>query len=206
MFCGKCGTPIGDQEKFCKMCGSPVSVQEAVPSPSPAPSPVNAPSASSNTKMSGTSLACIILSIITCIQLITLNVPPFVMGFLSILVAPLALMLGANSADELVVIGILAGVGSLLLLVVAVASVVFNFCSVRVTARRPAAKCRKHRRNAGILLLADALLTALPTIWMVERVSDTQFLYVILVFAILCSIAHLVLTIVANVKDKKSSV
>ena len=29
MFCSKCGTQLGGQDKFCKTCGTPVNVQAA---------------------------------------------------------------------------------------------------------------------------------------------------------------------------------
>ena len=37
MFCPKCGTQVGDNDKFCKTCGTPVNVQPAAPVSQQAP-------------------------------------------------------------------------------------------------------------------------------------------------------------------------
>lgn len=196
MVCGKCGTSVGAQDKFCKSCGAPVTVPVA-PVTSAAPA---------KAKVSGTGIAGIIVGALTSLNLIILNVPPFVMGMMVILVGPLAVMLGAGDVDEMFATGLLAGLGSFVLLVVAVASFVFDICGMRPSAKRSASKCRKFRLLSAIMLLADSLLSTLPVIWIVEDVSDSEFLYVILVFTILLAIAHMVLAIVTNSKDKKSAV
>lgn len=196
MVCGKCGTPVGSQDKFCKSCGAPVTAPVA---PASKAAPAKA-------KVSGTGIAGLVVCLLTGIQLFILNVPPFTMGMMTIVVGPIAVMLGAGDVDEMFATGLLAGIGSFILLVAAIVSFAFDICGMRPSAKRPSAKCRKFRILSAIMLLADSLLTTLPVIWIVECVSDSEFLYVILVFTILLAIAHMVLAIVTNSKDKKSAV
>jgi hypothetical protein len=196
MVCGKCGTPVGAQDKFCKSCGAPVTAPVA---PASKATPAKA-------KVSGTGIAGLVVCLLTGIQLFILNVPPFTMGMMTILVGPIAVMLGAGDVDEMFATGLLAGIGSFILLVAAIVSFAFDICGMRPSAKITSAKCRKFRILSAIMLLADALLTTLPVIWIVECVSDSEFLYVILVFTVLLAIAHMVLAIVTNSKDKKSAV
>ena len=207
MFCSNCGSPVGDQEKFCKMCGTPVSAQAPaqVAQPAPAPAPVVQPAPAAQPvpapqpapavyqqpvpaapqtaapvlakEKGGPRRTCYVVGLITCILLILMNVPAFAMGGLMFFVGPLAMMLGASNYEDIFGIGLLVCLGAFLLIDMAVISIVFNGISTKITAKRPASKCRSFRMAAAIMVLVDALITIAPIIGLNNMMSDAQFFY-----------------------------
>lgn len=233
MFCSNCGSPVGDQEKFCKMCGTPVSAQapaqvaqpapapapvaqpapaaQPVPAPQPAPAvyqqPVQAapqPAAPALAKeKAGPRRTCFVVGLITCILLILMNLPAFVMGGLMFFVGPLAMMLGASNYEDIFGIGLLVCFGAFLLIDMAIISIVFNGISSKITAKRPASKCRSFRMAAAIMVLIDALITIAPIIGLNNMMSDAEFFYAIYAVVFIMAVVFFVLTLITNSKEKK---
>ncbi len=233
MFCSNCGSPVGDQEKFCKMCGTPVSAQapaqvaqpapapapvaqpapaaQPVPAPQPAPAvyqqPVQAvpqPAATALAKeKAGPRRTCFVIGLITCIMLIVINLPAFAIGGTMLIVSPFALMLGASNSDDIFVIGLLVCIGAFLLIDMAIISIVFNSISSKITAKRPASKCRAFRMAAAIMLLVDALITVAPIIGLNYMMSDAEFFYAIYAVVFIMAVVFFVLAIITNSKEKK---
>lgn len=216
MFCSKCGSPVRDQDKFCKACGTPVSVRAAAPVagqpvqysapvPQPAPAvyqppvqtvPQNVAPSLAKTKK-GPAGACFVIGLITCILLILLNIPAFLMGGMVFMVGPLAMMLGADFEDMFVV-GLVACLGSFLLIDMAVISIVFNGISKKITAKRPASKCRSFRTAASVMVLIDSLITVAPIICLNSMMSDVGFLYAIYAIVFIMAVIYFVLAILTN--------
>ena len=233
MFCSNCGSPVGDQEKFCKMCGTPVSAQAPaqvaqpasapapVAQPAPAPQPVPAPQpapavyqqpvqAALQTaapalakEKAGPRRTCFVIGLITCIMLIVINLPAFAIGGTMLIVSPFALMLGASNSDDIFVIGLLVCIGAFLLIDMAIVSIVFNSISSKITAKRPASKCRTFRMAAAIMLLVDALITVAPIIGLNYMMSDAEFFYAIYAVVFIMAVVFFVLAIITNSKEKK---
>ena len=233
MFCSNCGSPVGDQEKFCKMCGTPVSAQapaqvaqpapapapvaqpapaaQPVPAPQPAPAvyqqPVQAapqPAAPALAKeKTGPRRTCFVIGLITCILLILMNLPAFAMGGLMVFVGPFAMMLGASNYEDLFAIGLLVCFGAFLLIDMAIISIVFNGISSKITAKRPASKCRSFRMAAAIMVLIDALITIAPIIGLNSMMSDAEFFYAIYAVVFIMAVVFFVLTLITNSKEKK---
>ena len=233
MFCSNCGSPVGDQEKFCKMCGTPISDQapaqvaqpapapapvaqpapaaQPVPAPQPAPAvyqqPVQAapqPAAPALAKeKAGPRRTCFVIGLITCIMLIVINLPAFAIGGTMLIVSPFALMLGASNSDDIFVIGLLVCIGAFLLIDMAIISIVFNSISSKITAKRPASKCRMFRMAAAIMLLVDALITVAPIIGLNYMMSDAEFFYAIYAVVFIMAVVFFVLAIITNSKEKK---
>ena len=229
MFCSNCGSPVGDQEKFCKECGKPVSVQAASvaqPAPAPAVQPVTVPQpvapvpapavyqqpvqavpqtaapALADVK-AGPRRACFVTGLITCILLILMNLPAFAMGGLMVFVGPFAMMLGASNYEDLFGIGLLVCLGAFLLIDMAVISIVFNGISSKITAKRPASKCRSFRMAAAIMVLVDALITVAPIIGLNNLISDAEIFYVFYGVVFIMAVVFFVLAIITNSKEKK---
>ena len=227
MFCSNCGSPVGDQEKFCKMCGTPVSAQapaqvaqpapvpapaaQPVPAPQPAPAvyqqPVQAapqPAAPALAKeKAGPRRTCFVIGLITCILLILMNLPAFAMGGLMVFLGPFAMMLGASNYEDLFSIGLLVCLGAFLLIDMAIISIVFNGISSKITAKRPASKCRSFRMAAAIMVLVDALITIAPIIGLNNMISDAEFFYAIYAVVFIMAVVFFVLAIITNSKEKK---
>ena len=231
MFCSNCGSQVGDQEKFCKVCGTPVNVQAApVAQPAPAPAPaaqyVPAPQpvatqpapavyqqpvqAAPQTaapalakEKAGPRRTCFVVGLITCILLILMNLPAFAMGGLMFFVGPLAMMLGASNYEDIFGIGLLVCFGAFLLIDMAIISIVFNGISSKITAKRPASKCRSFRMAAAIMVLIDALITIAPIIGLNSMMSDAEFFYAIYAVVFIMAVVFFVLTLITNSKEKK---
>ena len=156
MFCSNCGAQVGDNEKFCKVCGTPVKVQAAPPVTQQAPvyqqpaqaAPQAVPT-SASTK-GGPRRSCFIVGLIADILLILETMPVFVMGGLVFIIGPFAMMLGADTGD-LFGIGLLVCLGGFILMDAAIISIVLNGISSKITAKRPASKCRRLRMIAAVM-------------------------------------------------------
>lgn len=229
MFCSNCGSQVGDQEKFCKVCGTPVNVQAATvaqPAPAPAAQYVPAPlpvatqpapavyqqpvQAAPQTaapalakEKAGPRRTCFVVGLITCILLILMNLPAFAMGGLMFFVGPLAMMLGASNYEDIFGIGLLVCFGAFLLIDMAIISIVFNGISSKITAKRPASKCRSFRMAAAIMVLIDALITIAPIIGLNSMMSDAEFFYAIYAVVFIMAVVFFVLTLITNSKEKK---
>ena len=231
MFCSNCGAQVGDNEKFCKVCGTPVKVQAAppvtqqapvyqqpapqpapqlVPQPAPAvyqqpvqaapqavptPAPVNA--------KGGPRRSCFIVGLIADILLILETMPVFVMGGLVFFIGPFAMMLGADTGD-LFGIGLLVCLGGFILMDAAIISIVLNGISSKITAKRPASKCRRLRMIAAVMTFIDATIVIAPVIGLTQMVSDSEiFLGVVFIITFIMAAIFLTLAIITNNKEKK---
>ena len=225
MYCDTCGSLIKEGQSFCANCGAPVQaipqavpqaapqpVQQPAPAPQPTPvayqqpqpvatQPVPQP-ALANTK-AGPRRACFVIGLITCILLIVLNVPALAIGATMIIVGPFALMLGASNSEDIFLTGLLVCIGSFLLVDMAIISIVFNGISSKITAKRPASKCRKFRMAAAVMVLIDALITVAPVIGLNVMMSDAEFFYGIFAVVLIMAIVYFVLAIITNSKEKK---
>ena len=231
MYCDTCGSLIKEGQSFCANCGSPVqaipqAVPQAAPQPAPvayqqpqpvvsqpvqqpvAPQPVSqaAPQtpqpALANTK-AGPRRACFVIGLITCILLIVINVPALAIGATMIIVGPFALMLGASNSEDIFLAGLLVCIGSFLLVDMAIISIVFNGISSKITAKRPASKCRKFRMAAAVMVLIDSLITVAPVIGLNVMMSDAEFFYGIFAVVLIMAIVYFVLAVITNSKEKK---
>lgn len=232
MFCSNCGAQVGDNEKFCKVCGTPVNAQTAapvmqqtpvyqqpvsqpVPQPVPQPAPavyqqpvqsapqtVPAPAAPSNTK-GGPRRTCFVVGLITCILLILETFPVVALGAMMFVFGPITMALFGADTGDLFLTGLLVLLGGVILLAMAVASIVLNGISSKVTAKRPASKCRSLRMVAAVLTTIDAAIVIAPVIGFNEIMSDAGFLYVIFGVTFIMAIIFLVLSIITNSKEKK---
>lgn len=229
MFCSNCGAQVGDNEKFCKVCGTPVKVQAAPPvtqqapvyqqpAPQPAPQPVPQPApavyqqpvqaapqavpTSASTK-GGPRRACFVVGLISCILLILETMPVFVMGGLVFFIGPLAMMLGADTGD-LFGIGLLVCLGGFILMDAAIISIVLNGISSKITAKRPASKCRRLRMIAAVMTFIDATIVIAPVIGLTQMVSDSEiFLGAVFIITFIMAAIFLTLAIITNNKEKK---
>ena len=231
MFCPICGSPLGDQDKFCKTCGTPVNAQAVIPvaQPAPAPAPVAqavpdpapvaqpapavyqqpvqaAPQPVSPAlakEKAGPRRTCFVIGLITCILLILVNLPAFAIGGMMLIVGPFAMMLGASNTEDIFGMGLLVCFGAFLLIDVAIVSIVFNSISSKITAKRPASKCRSFRMAAAIMILADSLITVAPIIGLNYMMSDAEFFYAIYAVVFIMAVVFFVLAIITNSKEKK---
>lgn len=201
MFCSKCGTPIGDNEKFCRECGTPVKQQEpVVQQPVQAtPQPVQTPVQTKG----GPRRACFVVGLITNILLILEILPVFVISATMLVVGPLAMIFGASNAEDFFVYGILICLGGGILLFLAIMSTVFNALCTKVTTKRSASGCIRLRTIAAIMTLIDSVLMTAPAIGINYTMSDAEFFYVILAITFLMAVAFLILAIITNSKEKK---
>ena len=136
-------------------------------------------------------------------MLIVINLPAFAIGGTMLIVSPFALMLGASNSDDIFVIGLLVCIGAFLLIDMAIISIVFNSISSKITAKRPASKCRAFRMAAAIMLLVDALITVAPIIGLNYMMSDAEFFYAIYAVVFIMAVVFFVLAIITNSKEKK---
>ena len=235
MFCSKCGTQVGDNEKFCKICGTPVKAQAAAPvmqqapvyqqpaaqpvQPAPQPvvqqvqyaqpvyqQPVQAvPQAvpSLAKEKGGPRRTCFVVGLITCILLILETFPAILIGGMMFLVGPLAMMLGASNSEDLFGYGLLICLGGFVLLALAIVSIVFNGISSKITAKRPASKCRSLRMAAAVMTFIDAVIVIAPVIGVNYVMSDAEFFYAIFAVTFIMAVVFLVLAIITNSKEKK---
>lgn len=224
-FCANCGAPVQAIPQVVPQA-APQPVQQPAPAPQaapavyqqPAPAPQPAPvayqqpqpvapqpvpqPALANTK-AGPRRACFVIGLITCILLIVLNVPALAIGATMIIVGPFALMLGASNSEDIFLTGLLVCIGSFLLVDMAIISIVFNGISSKITAKRPASKCRKFRMAAAVMVLIDSLITVAPVIGLNVMMSDAEFFYGIFAVVLIMAIVYFVLAIITNSKEKK---
>ena len=225
MFCSNCGAPLGDQDKFCKACGTPVSVQPAAPQPvaapapvaaQPVPQPVAAPVAAvpvaqpvpqpapalANAK-GGPRRACFVVGLITCILLIIETLPALAIGCTMLIAGPIGMIFGASNSEDLLGYGLLICLGGFILMDMAIISIVFNGICTKITAKRPASKCRALRMAAAIMVLADAAIVIAPVIGLNQIMSDAQFFYGIFAVTFIMAAVFFVLALITNSKEKK---
>ncbi len=211
MFCSNCGAQVGDNERFCKVCGTPVKVQaappvtqqvpvyqqpaQAAPQAVPTPAPVN-------TK-GGPRRTCFILGLIADILLILETMPVFVMGGLVFFIGPFAMMLGADDGD-MFAIGALVCLAGFILMDAAIISIVLNGISSKITAKRPASKCRSLRMIAAVMTFIDAVLVLAPVIGVINMMDDSEIYFVpFYVVTFIMAAVFLTLAIITNSKEKK---
>lgn len=189
----------------------PAVYQQPVPQPVPIMQPVQtAPRAFPQTVApaladvkAGPRKACFVIGLITCILLIIVNLPSFVIGGMMFFVGPLAMMLGASNSEDIFLYGMLICLGTFVLIDAAVVSIVFNGISTKITARRPASKCRTFRMAAAIIVLADALITVAPIIWLNDLMSGAEVFYAIFAVVFIMAIVYMVLAVITNKKEKQ---
>ena len=189
----------------------PAVYQQPVPQPVPMMQPVQtAPRAFPQTAAPaladvkvGPRKACFVIGLITCILLIIVNLPSFVIGGMMFFVGPLAMMLGASNSEDIFLYGMLICLGTFVLIDAAVVSIVFNGISTKITARRPASKCRTFRMAAAIIVLADALITVAPIIWLNDLMSGAEVFYAIFAVVFIMAIVYMVLAVITNKKEKQ---
>ncbi len=116
---------------------------------------------------------------------------------------PITMALFGADTGDLFLTGLLVLLGGVILLAMAVASIVLNGISSKVTAKRPASKCRSLRMVAAVLTSIDAAIVIAPVIGFNETMSDAEFLYVIFGVTFIMAIIFLVLSIITNSKEKK---
>lgn len=205
MFCSNCGSQVGDNEKFCKVCGTAVIVQAA---PAVYQQPVQAAPqavpAVTNIK-AGPRRTCFVIGLITNILLIIEIFPVFVIGGMMFFVGPFAMMLGASNYEDLFVYGILICLAAVILIALAVVSIVFNGISTKITAKRPASKCKSFRIAAAVMTLIDAVIVIAPVIGVNIMMSDAQFFYVLFGISFVMSIVFMILAVITNSKEKQVS-
>ena len=224
-FCKVCGTPVNVQAApVAQPAPAPVLQPAPAPAPAaqyvPAPQPVvtqpapavyqqpvqEAPQTAASAlakEKAGPRRTCFVVGLITCILLILMNLPAFAMGGLMLFVGPLAMMLGANNYEDIFGIGLLVCFGAFLLIDMAIISIVFNGISSKITAKRPASKCRSFRMAAAIMVLIDALITIAPIIGLNSMMSDAEFFYAIYAVVFIMAVVFFVLTLITNSKEKK---
>lgn len=230
MYCSTCGSMIKDGQSFCANCGahvappvqpapqSPVrqvqsaqpSYQMTVPQPVPAvyqqpfqPMPQAVP-AVTNVK-AGPRRACFVVGLITCILLILETAPVFVIGGIIAFMGPVALILFGADTGDLFATGLLVCLGGFILMDIAIVSIVLNGICSKITAKRPASKCRSLRLAAAIMTVVDAAIVIAPVIGFNVVMSDAEFFYFIFGVTFLMATAFLVLAVITNIKDKKIS-
>ncbi|MBO4416284.1 MAG: zinc ribbon domain-containing protein [Lachnospiraceae bacterium] len=213
MYCSNCGSQVGDNEKFCANCGTPVNVQAApvvqaaptVQQPAPQPMPQAVPQAvpaPANVK-AGPRRACFVVGLITCILLIIETAPVFVLGGMMFVFGPIAMALFGADTGDLFVTGLLVCLGGFILMDAAIVSIVFNGICTKITAKRPASKCRTLRMAAAIMTSVDAAIVIAPVIGLNNMMDDAQFFYGIFAVTFIMAIVFLVLAIITNSKEKK---
>jgi hypothetical protein len=188
---------------------APVAAPVAQPVPQPAPvyqqpvqtAPVVQP-ALANEK-GGPRRACFVVGLITCILLIIETFPVVAIGAMMFIIGPFAMMLGASNSEDLLGYGLLICLGGFILMDMAIISIVFNGICTKITAKRPASKCRALRMAAAIMVLADAAIVIAPVIGLNQIMSDAQFFYGIFAVTFIMAVVFFVLALITNSKEKK---
>ena len=224
-FCKACGTPVSVQPAAPQPAPAvqqpvlqPVAVPVAAapvaqPVPQPAPvyqQPVQAvPQAApvvqpalANEK-GGPRRACFVVGLITCILLIIETFPVVAIGVMMFIIGPFAMMLGASNSEDLLGYGLLICLGGFILMDVAIVSIVLNGICTKITAKRPASKCRALRMAAAIMVLADAAIVIAPVIGLNQLMSDAWFFYGMFGVTFIMAIVFFVLALITNSKEKK---
>ena len=116
---------------------------------------------------------------------------------------PIAMALFGADTGDLFVTGLLVCLGGFILMDAAIVSIVFNGICTKITAKRPASKCRTLRMAAAIMTTVDAAIVIAPVIGLNNMMDDAQFFYGIFAVTFIMAIVFLVLAIITNSKEKK---
>ena len=229
-FCKACGTPVSVQPAAPQpapaqpvAAPAPVAAQPAVqqpvpqpvaapvaqPVPQPAPvyqQPVTAapqPAPALANAKGGPRRACFVVGLITCILLIIETLPALAIGCTMLIAGPIGMIFGASNSEDLLGYGLLICLGGFILMDMAIISIVFNGICTKITAKRPASKCRALRMAAAIMVLADAAIVIAPVIGLNQIMSDAQFFYGIFAVTFIMAAVFFVLALITNSKEKK---
>ena len=186
---------------------APVAVPVAQPVPQPAPvyqQPVTAaPQPALANAKGGPRRACFVVGLITCILLIIETLPALAIGCTMLIAGPIGMIFGASNSEDLLGYGLLICLGGFILMDMAIISIVFNGICTKITAKRPASKCRALRMAAAIMVLADAAIVIAPVIGLNQIMSDAQFFYGIFAVTFIMAAVFFVLALITNSKEKK---
>lgn len=230
-FCKACGTPVSVQPAAPQPAPAqpvaapapvaapvaaapaaqpaPVAVPVAQPVPQPAPvyqQPVTAapqPAPALANAKGGPRRACFVVGLITCILLIIETLPALAIGCTMLIAGPIGMIFGASNSEDLLGYGLLICLGGFILMDMAIISIVFNGICTKITAKRPASKCRALRMAAAIMVLADAAIVIAPVIGLNQIMSDAQFFYGIFAVTFIMAAVFFVLALITNSKEKK---
>lgn len=232
-FCKACGTPVSVQPVPQPAPAQPVAapapaVQQPVPQPVaaapiaqpvpaavpvaqpvPQPAPVYqqpvtaAPQPALANAKGGPRRACFVVGLITCILLIIETLPALAIGCTMLIAGPIGMIFGASNSEDLLGYGLLICLGGFILMDMAIISIVFNGICTKITAKRPASKCRALRMAAAIMVLADAAIVIAPVIGLNQIMSDAQFFYGIFAVTFIMAAVFFVLALITNSKEKK---
>ena len=225
-FCKACGTPVSVQPAAPQpapaqpvAAPAPVAAQPAPapvaaqPAPAPAvqqpvPQPVAAapipqPAPALANAKGGPRRACFVVGLITCILLIIETLPALAIGCTMLIAGPIGMIFGASNSEDLLGYGLLICLGGFILMDMAIISIVFNGICTKITAKRPASKCRALRMAAAIMVLADAAIVIAPVIGLNQIMSDAQFFYGIFAVTFIMAVVFFVLALITNSKEKK---
>ena len=185
----------------------PAAVPVAQPVPQPAPvyqQPVTAaPQPALANAKGGPRRACFVVGLITCILLIIETLPALAIGCTMLIAGPIGMIFGASNSEDLLGYGLLICLGGFILMDMAIISIVFNGICTKITAKRPASKCRALRMAAAIMVLADAAIVIAPVIGLNHIMSDAQFFYGIFAVTFIMAAVFFVLALITNSKEKK---
>ncbi|MBQ1745070.1 MAG: zinc ribbon domain-containing protein [Clostridiales bacterium] len=230
-FCKACGTPVSVQPAAPQPAPAqpvaapapvsapvaaapiaqpvPAAVPVAQPVPQPAPvyqQPVTAapqPAPALANAKGGPRRACFVVGLITCILLIIETLPALAIGCTMLIAGPIGMIFGASNSEDLLGYGLLICLGGFILMDMAIISIVFNGICTKITAKRPASKCRALRMAAAIMVLADAAIVIAPVIGLNQIMSDAQFFYGIFAVTFIMAAVFFVLALITNSKEKK---
>lgn len=230
-FCKVCGTPVNVQPAAPQPAPAkpvaapapvaapvaaapiaqpvPAAVPVAQPVPQPAPvyqQPVTAapqPAPALANAKGGPRRACFVVGLITCILLIIETLPALAIGCTMLIAGPIGMIFGASNSEDLLGYGLLICLGGFILMDMAIISIVFNGICTKITAKRPASKCRALRMAAAIMVLADAAIVIAPVIGLNQIMSDAQFFYGIFAVTFIMAAVFFVLALITNSKEKK---
>ena len=221
-FCKACGTPVSVQPAAPQpapaqpiAAPAPVvaqpapapAVQQPVPQPAPVyQQPVTAapqPAPALADAKGGPRRACFVVGLITCILLIIETLPALAIGCTMLIAGPIGMIFGASNSEDLLGYGLLICLGGFILMDMAIISIVFNGICTKITAKRPASKCRALRMAAAIMVLADAAIVIAPVIGLNQIMSDAQFFYGIFAVTFIMAAVFFVLALITNSKEKK---
>lgn len=230
-FCKACGTPVSVQPAAPQPAPAkpvaapapvaapvaaapiaqpvPAAVPVAQPVPQPAPvyqQPVTAapqPAPALANAKGGPRRACFVVGLITCILLIIETLPALAIGCTMLIAGPIGMIFGASNSEYLLGYGLLICLGGFILMDMAIISIVFNGICTKITAKRPASKCRALRMAAAIMVLADAAIVIAPVIGINQIMSDAQFFYGIFAVTFIMAVVFFVLALITNSKEKK---
>ena len=185
----------------------PAAAPVAQPVPQPAPvyqQPVTAaPQPALANAKGGPRRACFVVGLITCILLIIETLPALAIGCTMLIAGPIGMIFGASNSEDLLGYGLLICLGGFILMDMAIISIVFNGICTKITAKRPASKCRALRMAAAIMVLADAAIVIAPVIGLNQIMSDAQFFYGIFAVTFIMAAVFFVLALITNSKEKK---